>query len=203
MAKFDWSKFIADFGGSFPNIAAKLPWMVVEDMPVFLKGRLKDLGSDYKVTKDVAIHKKAVIEENAIIKGPVIIGPQCFIASHVYLRGGVLLVGRNSLGPGCEVKSSLILEGSNLAHFNFIGDSIIGADVNFEAGAVVANHYNERTDKAISVRMGGEMVSIGIEKFGALVGDRCKIGANAVLSPGTMLQHGQIVARLALVDQSK
>ncbi len=36
---------------------------------------------------------------------------------------------------------------STLAHFNFAGNSIIGSHVNLEAGAVIANHYNERTEK--------------------------------------------------------
>jgi acetyltransferase-like isoleucine patch superfamily enzyme len=38
-------------------------------------------------------------------------------------------------------------------------------------------------------------------KFGALIGDHCRIGANAVLSPGTILKPGTVVPRLALVDQ--
>ncbi len=45
-------------------------------------------------------------------------------------------------------------------------------------------------------------VSTGMEKFGALVGDYCKIGANAVLSPGTLLERKSIVGRLVLVEQN-
>jgi UDP-N-acetylglucosamine diphosphorylase / glucose-1-phosphate thymidylyltransferase / UDP-N-acetylgalactosamine diphosphorylase / glucosamine-1-phosphate N-acetyltransferase / galactosamine-1-phosphate N-acetyltransferase len=136
------------------------------------------------------VHPDAVIEPGAIMKPPVVIGAGCFVAAHAYLRGGVVLCDGVTVGPGVEVKSSLIGPGSALAHFNFVGDSILGADVNLEAGAVIANHWNERPDS-------------GRMKFGALIGDHCRIGANAVLSPGTILLPETIVPRLALVDQSR
>ena len=49
--------------------------------------------------------------------------------------------------------------------------------------------------------MNGQLIETGVTKFGALVGDDCKIGANAVLSPGTILAKGTVVGRLQLVDQ--
>jgi UDP-N-acetylglucosamine diphosphorylase / glucose-1-phosphate thymidylyltransferase / UDP-N-acetylgalactosamine diphosphorylase / glucosamine-1-phosphate N-acetyltransferase / galactosamine-1-phosphate N-acetyltransferase len=88
-----------------------------------------------------------------------------------------------------------------LAHFNFIGNSIIGSNVNVEAGAVTANHYNERADKQIEVLYKGEIIKTNTHKFGALIGDGCKIGANAVLSPGTLLVKNTIVKRLEMVEQ--
>jgi NDP-sugar pyrophosphorylase family protein len=114
-----------------------------------------------------------------------------------------VVLGRGvRIGPGCEVKSSLVLSGTTLAHFNFVGDSIIGRDVNLEAGAVLANHWNERRDKAITVAIAGRRLVTGAVKFGAVIGDRCRIGANAVLAPGTLLPPDTVVARLQLVDQS-
>jgi UDP-N-acetylglucosamine diphosphorylase / glucose-1-phosphate thymidylyltransferase / UDP-N-acetylgalactosamine diphosphorylase / glucosamine-1-phosphate N-acetyltransferase / galactosamine-1-phosphate N-acetyltransferase len=167
---------IAGFHDLFPFVPRGLePWEIV--------ARLAELATPF-------VHPDAVIEPGAIIKPPVVIGAGCFIAAHAYLRGGVVLADRVTVGPGVEVKSSLVGPASVLAHFNFVGDSILGADVNLEAGAVIANHWNERPDAR---RM----------KFGALVGDRCRIGANAVLSPGTMLKPGTVVPRLALVDQSR
>lgn len=40
-----------------------------------------------------------------------------------------------------------------------------------------------------------------MHKFGSLVGDECRIGANAVLSPGTLLTPKTVVRRLELVEQ--
>ncbi|MDZ7614087.1 MAG: hypothetical protein U5K51_10655 [Flavobacteriaceae bacterium] len=48
-----------------------------------------------------------------------------------------------------------------------------------------------------------KLIQTNTEKFGSLVGDGCKIGANAVLSPGTILSKNTVVKRLELVDQCK
>ena len=85
---------------------------------------------------------------------------------------------------------------------NYIGNSLIGHHVNFEAGSVCANHFNERNDKTIFVMHRGERINTGVTKFGALVGDHVKIGANAVLSPGTILEKNRIVGRLELINQT-
>ena len=91
-----------------------------------------------------------------------------------------------------------------VAYNQRIGRSlIIGSNVNFEAGSVAANHYNERENKIISVLYEDEIIITGIKKFGSLVGDACKVGANAVLSPGTILKKGTVVKRLELIEQLK
>jgi hypothetical protein len=43
--------------------------------------------------------------------------------------------------------------------------------------------------------------AISVTKFGALVGDHSKIGANAVLSPGSILKPESVVKRLELIEQ--
>ncbi len=66
---------------------------------------------------------------------------------------------------------------------------------------MLANHFNERTDKRIMVVVDQCIHETGTLKFGAFVGDRSRIGANAVTTPGTWLPRGTIVPRLGLVDQ--
>lgn len=100
------------------------------------------------------------------------------------------------------MKSSLLFAGSRLAHLNFVGDSILGADVNCEAGAVIANFRNERKDRRIRILQDGEVIDTGVERFGAVLGDGARIGANAVIAPGALLAPSQVVPRLGLVDQS-
>ena len=51
------------------------------------------------------------------------------------------------------------------------------------------------------VHVDGQRISTGMHKFGSIVGDGCRIGANAVPSPGTLLRPGTIVRRLELVEQ--
>ncbi|MEJ0029014.1 MAG: DapH/DapD/GlmU-related protein [Bacteroidota bacterium] len=172
---FRWSDFI---NGS-EDLFKEDPWKV----------NVSDFVKD-----GIFIHPTSKVEEGAVLKGPIHIGPNCFIGAHAYLRGGVYLMGNNSIGPGCELKSVIIFPNTNLAHFNFVGDSILGSNVNIEAGSIIANHFNERTNKEIFP---------GVTKFGALIGDGCKIGANAVLSPGTILEKNTIVDRQELVAMKK
>jgi len=200
---FDWAGYIKKFSDYFSSFASMPPWLLASKGSEIVTGILSSLAQEYKIVDGIAIHKTARIESNVTIKAPAIIGPNCFIAANCYLRGGVFLLSENSIGPGCEIKSSFLFPKSNLAHFNFIGDSIIGSGVNFEAGSIIANHYNEHTHKEIAVLVGTTWIETRLTKFGALVGDGSKIGANAVLSPGTILPPLSIVKRLELVDQSK
>lgn len=196
------SSYIRQFNTVFDVAEKEAPWNLTTNISRILIDKIGTLGPDYKIFNDVAIHKTVTIDSYAILKGPAIISPGCFIGAHSCLRGGVFLDEKVSIGPACEVKTSFIFGNSSLGHFNFVGDSLIGAFVNLEAGAVIANHYNERLDKAIRVVVNGKSYDTVVEKFGALVGDHCKIGANAVLSPGTLLPANSIVKRLELVDQA-
>ncbi|MFK7856238.1 MAG: hypothetical protein AB8B79_19130 [Granulosicoccus sp.] len=192
---------IADWESSPFADACGQPWEITSDATALIREALTNLGADYCIADDIAVHHSARIEAGAIIKPPAILGPKCFIASHSYLRGGVFLGASCSVGPGCELKSSFVFSGSAIAHFNYIGDSIVGGDCNVEAGAVVANSRNEFIDKEIRVNWGNEIIKTGTLKFGALIGDGCLIGANAVLAPGTILECNTVIPRLALVDQ--
>ena len=198
---FDWASYIDKFSEYIPAFSLQRPWQLAHKATEVVAEILSSLSSDYVIQDGIAIHKTASLENNITLKAPIIIGSGCFVASNCYLRGGVFLMSHNSIGPGCELKSSFIFPNSNLAHFNFVGNSVIGSHVNFEAGSIIANHFNEHVNKEISVTINGRSVDTQVEKFGALVGDGSKIGANAVLSPGTILAPNSIVKRLELVDQ--
>jgi NDP-sugar pyrophosphorylase family protein len=178
------------------------PWEVVAGAPAAVASVLGGLTDNFEVSGDIAIHRTAIVESGAVIKGPAVIGPGCLVAAGAYLRGGVWLDRDCVVGPGSELKSSLVFAGSKLAHFNFVGDSILGSDVNLEAGAIIANHRNERKDKTIRLVWDGQVIDTGVDKFGALVGDDARIGANAVVAPGAVLARGFVAPRLGLIDQS-
>ncbi len=195
--------YIAPFLVRFPSLDPVIePWTLTTDLPQFVEqfASLLDL-TEFEKTAGILVHREATIETGAIIKPPAIISAACFIASTAYLRGGVVLDHGVTVGPGCELKSTIVMASSSVAHLSFVGDSIIGSDVNIEGGVVVANHFNELLEQEITVHAGGEGIRTRVTKFGALVGDHSRIGANAVLSPGTVLPPHSVVPRLTLVDQ--
>jgi UDP-N-acetylglucosamine diphosphorylase / glucose-1-phosphate thymidylyltransferase / UDP-N-acetylgalactosamine diphosphorylase / glucosamine-1-phosphate N-acetyltransferase / galactosamine-1-phosphate N-acetyltransferase len=177
-------------------------WSLPASLSQILLLRIREYHDDFTIVDTVAVHRTARIENGAIIKGPAIISENCFVGAHAYLRGGVFLGPGVTIGPSCEIKSSVLCQHTAIAHFNFVGDSIIGASVNIEAGAIIANHHNDRADKSIFMQIDSLKIDTGVEKFGAIVGDECKIGANAVLCPGTLLRPKTIVKRLQLVEQT-
>lgn len=177
------------------------PWAVTANASSILTAVIPTLDQDYAVERDIALHKLATVEPGAVVKGPAIIGPGAFVASSAYLRGGVFLDRDCIVGPGCEVKTSFLFAGAKIAHLSFVGDSLLGGNVNVEAGAIVANYRNELDDKRILIRWRETIIDTGVEKFGALIGDDAKIGANAVIAPGALIAPGARIARLAHIDQ--
>ena len=178
------------------------PWRLTQDAAGIVETLLRALDREaYRIDGDVAIHETVRIEAGAIVKGPAVIGPACFVAASAYLRGGVYLEEDCVVGPAAELKSSFLFRGAKLAHLNFVGDSILGEGVNCEAGSMVANYRNELEDKRIRILHEGKTIETGATKFGALLGDGAKLGANAVVAPGALVLPGTIVPRLGLVDQ--
>ena len=194
--------YVAAFAASsWAPLASLPPWRLPEQLGERVRGLIASLPADaYRIEHDVAVHRSATVEAGAMLKGPLIIGPRCFVAAGAYLRGGNWLDADCIVGPGAELKTSLMFAGSKLAHFNFVGDSILGGGVNLEAGAIVCNYRNERADKQVFVVLGGALVATGVSKFGALLGDGCRLGANAVVAPGAILAAGTVVGRAKLLD---
>ena len=194
------SNYITRFQDYFDD---DIPWLIIQNLESIIFEKIKLLSDDFEINNGIAIHKTAIVEKNAILKAPLIIEENCFVAANACLRNGVFLSKNVKIGMGVEIKSSIILNNSAIAHFNFIGDSIIGENVNFEAGSITANHFNEREYKEIFVKIDDNIINTKVVKFGSLVGDFSKIGANSVLSPGTILKKNSVVKRLELIEQIK
>jgi NDP-sugar pyrophosphorylase family protein len=186
-----------------PNRLSSQPWELAANVAAWIEQEISRLAAkDYKQHGDVWIHHTATVEDNVQFRGAAIIKEHCFIASNAYLRGGIILGAKAVVGPGVELKSIICCGHSDFAHLNYVGNSIIGTGVNFEGGSVVANHLNESPGVSIRVKIGATIIDTKQLKFGALVADGCNIGANSVLSPGTLLQPNTKVPRLSLVQQT-
>ena len=189
---FDYSDF--GFKDIFVNI--NFVWEVLSKLSDFIALKLKgEFKPNHK--NNVFVGEGTVIEEGVMIKGPAIIGRNCFIAHGAYIRENVILGDNVTIGHASEIKNSIILNNTSIAHFNYVGDSIIGKNVNFGGGALIANF---RLDgETVKVRLDGKRIDTKLIKFGAIVGDGAKIGAGAVLNPGTLLGKNCVVYPLVSV----
>ena len=199
----DFNAYIEGFADSpLVRWSAMAPWELTSQSSALVRALLAALAlKDFIVSDEIAVHRSATIEVGAVLKGPLIVGSGCLVAAGAYLRDGNWVAENCTFGPGAELKSSFVFAGTKLAHFNFVGDSVLGHDVNLEAGSIICNYRNERGNKEILVRAGAALHRTGCEKFGALVGDRSRVGANAVVAPGAMLAPATIVRRAELCDQ--
>lgn len=196
------SDFVDDWPLSLFGAESLLPWEATKRAESLIRNQLEYLDENYEIVGTVAVHITATVEDGAVIKGPVIIGPKAFVAANAYLRDGVFLANDCIVGPSCEMKTTFMFSGAKVAHLSFVGDSIIGSRANIEAGAIIANYRNELEDKLIRIQSNGHIIETGVNKFGALVGDDARVGANAVIAPGALLKKKAIVSRGSLLDQS-
>jgi NDP-sugar pyrophosphorylase family protein len=139
----------------------------------------------------IRIGKGVLIEPGALIKSPTIIGDQTEVRHGAYIRGNCL-IGRNCVvGHVTEVKNSIFLDGAKAGHFAYLGDSILGNQVNLGAGTKLANLRFIKGEIAVSTP--GGQVKTGLRKLGAILGDHAQTGCNSVTNPGTLLGKKSMV----------
>jgi len=139
----------------------------------------------------IKIGKGVLIEPGAFIKSPTIIGDQTEIRHGAYIRGNCL-IGRNCVvGHVTEVKHTIFLDGAKAGHFAYLGDSILGNQVNLGAGTKLANLRFIKGNIAIITPEG--KFETGLRKLGAILGDSVQTGCNTVTNPGTLLGKKSMV----------
>ena len=168
------------------------PWELLEANEWQLEGVASRI--DGTVHEDAVLDGRVVVEDEArirsgvVIEGPAVIGNGAEVGPNAYVRGATYLGEDVKVGHSVEVKNSVLLAGTSVGHLSYVGDSILGEDVNFGAGTTIANLRHD--DEAVSMMVKGERVSTGRRKFGAVCGPRAKTGINTSLNAGVKLPAG-------------
>ena len=167
-------------------------WSVLPTLKGQMADMLADVGEQTRegVSIDssngpVHIHDSATIEPSVHIIGPAYIGPCAVIRHGAYIREFSWICGGALVGHASEVKHSILLPGAKAPHFNYVGDSVLGPDVNLGAGVKLSNLRNDGGE--VHTRIDGERFATGLRKFGAILGEGCQLGCNAVTNPGVVL----------------
>jgi NDP-sugar pyrophosphorylase family protein len=154
---------------------------------------LGQLSPDVHLTGDrIVICPGARIHPTVVIEGPVYIGRDVEIRPGAYLRGGSWIGDGCVVGANTEIKRAILLPHAKAPHLNYVGDSILGADVNLGAGTILSNFRHD--GGVIRIPSNGDRIGDRIEtgrrKLGALLGDGVLTGCNAVLHPGVVVGRG-------------
>lgn len=145
----------------------------------------------------VFISRSARIERSAEILSPCIIGGGTRIRHGAFIREACIIGKDCVIGNSCEIKNSIIFDRCQIPHFNYVGDSILGYSAHLGAGAIISNLRSDKGE--IKIRSNEGIIDTSLRKMGAMVGDFCEIGCNAVLCPGAVLERGAQIYPLALV----
>jgi NDP-sugar pyrophosphorylase family protein len=142
---------------------------------------------------DIFIGEGTIVEDGVSITGPAIIGCNCEIRQGAYIRGEAVMGDGAILGHASELKGSILLNGAKAPHFAYVGDSILGAEVNLGAGTKLSNlAVSSEKDGSgrrptIHIPIHGTAVDTGLTKLGAVIGDYSQTGCNVVTNPGTLI----------------
>ena len=128
------------------------------------------------------IGQDTVIEPFVYIHGEVKIGRDCRIGPFAYLRHGTVIGDDVVLGVFTELKNASLADGVRARHHSYLGDAVIGRNVNVGAGSITANFDGENVNRTT-------------------VGDDCYIGSGAVLIAPLVLPAGANVGAGTVVSQ--
>ncbi|MCL5282092.1 MAG: NTP transferase domain-containing protein [Planctomycetes bacterium] len=128
------------------------------------------------------IGQDTVIEPFVYIHGEVKIGRDCRIGPFAFLRHGTAIGDDVVLGVFTELKNASLADGVRARHHSYLGDAVIGRNVNVGAGSITANFDGQSVNQT-------------------KVGDDCYIGSGAVLIAPLVLPAGANVGAGTVVSQ--
>ncbi len=143
------------------------------------------------VGRKIHLGEGVLIEPGAYVKSPTLIGSNSEIRQGAYMRGYCLVGKRCVVGHVTEMKHSVLLNDAKAGHFAYVGDAILGNDVNLGAGTKMANLRFMGGD--VQVRTPDGSVSTGLRKMSAVLGDHVQTGCNSVTNPGTLIGKKSLV----------
>lgn len=168
---------IIDPEHTYISIDAEIGQDTIIEPGVSIKGKTKigencTIGAGTEI-KDSTIGNETNIRQSVIHDS--IIGNNVTIGPFAHIRPESSIADHVRLGNFVEVKKSTIGAGSKASHLSYIGDSMVGEDVNFSCGAVTVNYDGEN-------------------KFVTTIEDGAFIGCNANLIAPVTVGKGALIA---------
>jgi bifunctional UDP-N-acetylglucosamine pyrophosphorylase/glucosamine-1-phosphate N-acetyltransferase len=147
-----------------------------------------DVHADADLRGPVVVEEGATVDAGVVIEGPALIRTGASVGPNAYVRGSTVIGEDAHVGHAVEIKNSVLMRGATVGHLSYVGDSVLGRDVNFGAGTTVANLRHD--DENVRFRVKGESTDTGRRKFGVVCGDDVKTGIDTALNAGVKLGTG-------------
>ena len=153
------------------------------------------IGSGVKIGPNVLIKNSHIgnncrIEANSVIEQSTV-HEACEIGPYARLRPDTHLAAKAKIGNFVEIKKSDIGEGSKVNHLSYVGDSLVGNNVNIGAGVITCNYDGANKHQTII----GDDVFVGSDS--QLIAP-VEIGAGATIGAGSTIVKKVVAQKLAL-----
>ena len=167
---------------------SEYPWDMLPKIKTYITSLIFKGIPGYKLISDmVLVGDNVKIHPSAVIMPPAIIGDGSEIRPGAYIRGNVIIGENCVIGNSTEIKNSILLNGVQAPHYNYIGDSVIGNYAHLGAGVICSNL---KADGRNVVVHSDKQYETNLRKLGAILGDKADIGSGCVLNPGTVVGRG-------------
>lgn len=140
--------------------------------------------------RNATIGKHVTIKANCVLED-VVIEDDCVIGPFARLRPGVKLARQVKIGNFVEIKQSTIAKGSKINHLSYVGDAIVGSNVNIGAGTITCNYDGYTKHRTIikdNVMIGSDTQLIA----------PVTVGAGATIGAGTTVRKNVAAGELAI-----
>ena len=157
---------------------------VTIDVGVVLEGRVR-IGrgaviGPYTVLRDAEIGEGAQVRSHCVIEGARV-AAGATIGPFARLRSGTDVGEDARIGNFVEVKASRIGAGSKASHLSYVGDAVVGRDVNIGAGTITCNY--DGAAKHRTTIEDGAFIGSGVELVAPVtVGKGATVGAGSTLT---------------------
>ena len=192
---FDYSKTIAK-----PLLeSVDYPWEVLPKIKDFIieLGKTLDPEIYEQRGENIWVAKSATVFPSAYLGGPLIICENAEVRHCAFIRGSAIVGKGAVVGNSTELKNSILFDGVQVPHYNYIGDSILGYKAHTGAGTITSNLKSDKS--LVTVLCDDDKVETGVKKFGAMLGDHVEVGCNSVLNPGSVVGRNTNVYPLSFV----
>ena len=181
---------ILDYSSSLAGeVLAKLemPWDILDTLTEYIRQLGKQLEKEgwREILPEVWVGENVTIAPTAEIHGPCIIGEGSEIRHCAFIRGSALIGKGCVVGNSTELKNCILFDKTQVPHYNYVGDSILGYRSHMGAGSITSNVKSDKTN--VVIKDGSDFIETGIKKIGAMLGDHVEVGCNSVLNPGTIV----------------
>jgi len=154
------------------------------------------------IEEGVTIGKDTVVYPFTVIHSNVVIGSGCEVGPFSHLRGGTVLADRAEVGNFTEAKKTRLGRHSKAKHLSYLGDAIIGDNVNIGAGTITANYDGVSKEQTI-IEDGASTGSGTILVAPVKMGKNSRTGAGAVVTRKNNIPEGATVVGVPAKDINK